>query len=53
LNANGIERDVEALMPTTRLPGDDKEGRSNWKMSRWILCPALKGKPLLDIIIIS
>ncbi len=44
---------VEALMSTIRFLWDDKERRSNWKTSRWILCPAQKGKPLLNTIIVS
>jgi hypothetical protein len=44
---------VEALMSTIKLLGDDKARRSNWKVSRWISCPAQKGKPLLNNVIVS
>jgi hypothetical protein len=40
-------------MSTTRLSGDDNIRKRNWKVSRWILCPAQKGKPLHDTIIVS
>jgi len=40
-------------MSTTRLSRDDNVRKRNWKVSRWILCLAQKGKPLHDAIIVS
>jgi len=44
---------METLMSTTRFPRHDKVGKINWKMSRWISCRILKGKPPLNIVIVS